>query len=356
VPYSLLRLARRFPPIHALALYLATQLVELPVILSRIVITLAVAALVLLVKGDSVSGAEGIAELALIPTGWAILALITPFGGGLWWRTNMGGRPPSERERAAFEDAMEQLLEASDARLRLPTRWFVIDVAEPDASVCGHTLALSRGLFESEYLPAVVAHELGHLNSSDGMLTAALNRLVIHPPPRMSEKERERRAVQIHADDRVMLGITAMGALIWLMRRTIAFAKGGFALGLLAPFWGSYWREREYVADRFAARLGEADALADFLEVHALAYDHPVPFLWLTEHTHPPAELRIERLRRAAIAGGSLAEGPEPVKAAPAGPPAADPDGPTLTEPGPSAREALRSAGRALPTNKEAKP
>jgi hypothetical protein len=28
-----------------------------------------------------------------------------------------------------------------------------------------------------------------------------------------------------------------------------------------------------------------------------LIHDHPVPFIWLTEHTHPPAELRIDRLR-----------------------------------------------------------
>ena len=25
-------------------------------------------------------------------------------------------------------------------------------------------------------------------------------------------------------------------------------------------------------------------------------HDHPVPFIWLTEHTHPPTELRIQAL------------------------------------------------------------
>src|SRR5207245_931879 len=102
------------------------------------------------------------------------------------------------------------------------------------------------------------------------------------------------------AEDRVTLTITVMGALVWLLRKTLAFAKGGLALRLLAPFWGSYWREREYLADRFAARLGQGDELADFLEIYALAHDHPVPFIWLTEHTHPASELRLDRLRREA--------------------------------------------------------
>jgi len=45
-----------------------------------------------------------------------------------------------------------------------------------------------------------------------------------------------------------------------------------------------------------------------------------------------------------------VAAGPGPVKAVPTGPPAAGPCGPALTEPAPSAGEALTSAGRTLPT------
>jgi hypothetical protein len=48
---------------------------------------------------------------------------------------------------------------------------------------------------------------------------------------------------------------------------------------------------------RLRRKLGQAEELADFLENHALIYDHPVPYIWLTEHTHPPVELRIDRLR-----------------------------------------------------------
>ena len=74
-------------------------------------------------------------------------------------------------------------------------------------------------------------------------------------------------------------------------------AKGGLGLWLTGPLWGRYWRAREYHADQYAKSLGQADELADFLEVHALIHDNPIPFLWLTEHTHPPTELRIDRLR-----------------------------------------------------------
>jgi Zn-dependent protease with chaperone function len=78
---------------------------------------------------------------------------------------------------------------------------------------------------------------------------------------------------------------------------TSLIAKGGFGLWLTSPAWGAYWRKREYKADQYAAHLGQADELADFLEVHALIHDQPVPFIWLTEHTHPPTELRIDKLR-----------------------------------------------------------
>jgi Zn-dependent protease with chaperone function len=346
------RLAHHFPSIPALALYVATLLCELPVLFVRFLLALALATLVLLIKGNSLSDGQGLAELALIPTGWAIFALISPLGGGLWWRTNLGGRAPSQRERVAYEEALAELREQAEVPFQAPSRWFVFDAPEPDAAVCGNALALARGLFETSYLPAVLAHELGHLNSSDGRLTAALNRLVVNALPWRREKEpREKRRLELNADERILLTITLVGLVVWTVQKLASFAKGGFGLRLLAPFWGSYWREREYLADAFAANLGEDDELADFLETYALAHDSPVPFIWLTEHTHPPTELRVDRLRVAAEDHGEeqVAEGPEPVKAAPAGPPAAGPDGPALTEPGPSAERSLTAAGRALP-------
>jgi Zn-dependent protease with chaperone function len=346
------RIRAQIPSIPALALYAATLIAEVPVILTRMLVFLIAVVLFKLLNGESVSGAESLIEVALIPTGWSIFALITPFGGGWWWRQNIGGRVPSERERLAYQDALELLRHHGNDSLRVPGSWFVIDTPQPDAAVCGNTLMLSRGLLEGEHVAAVLAHELGHLATSDGKITAAINRLVIHPPPIAEREPRPRGDTVLVASDRTMLTITFLGGLLWLARKTVAFAKGGFALKILAPAWGSYWREREYLADQHAAELGQADELADFLEIHALIHDHPVPFIWLTEHSHPPSELRIDRLRKAALDLPALvAPGSEPVKAAPAGPPAAGPDGPTLTEPDPSAEQSLRSAGRALPTS-----
>jgi Zn-dependent protease with chaperone function len=339
----------RLPGIRPSALFAATVLTELPVIWVRMLLVLAGAALVLLLKGDSTGGAEGLVKLALIPTGWSLLALLTPAGGGWWWRQKMGGREPSLRERAAYQDAVETIRSLTPAPIRLPTSWFVIDAPQPDAAVCGEWLVLSRGLLESEWLAAVLAHELGHVNSSDGKLTAAINRLVINPPARKDYSDHGRTVVL--AADAVSLSISLIGGLAWLIRKAIRFAGGGVALRLLAPFWGSYWREREYAADQYAARLGQGEELADFLELHALIHDHPVPFIWLTEHTHPPTELRIDRLRNASSRPVAVAPGSEPVKTAPAGPPAAGPDGPALTEPDPCAESSLRSAGMALPTS-----
>lgn len=289
----------RLPWIPTLALYAATLVAEVPVIFTRMLLTLAVAAIVLLIKGEPPAGAESLVELALIPTGWSIIALATPFGGGWWWRANMGGRDPSEREQAAYQDAIQLLQAYATEPLRLPRLWFVTDEPQPDAAVCGNTLLLSRGLLENEQLPAVLAHELGHLATSDGKLTAAINRLIINPLPRTREKLRRERELVVVGSERLLLTITLFGAVLWVVRFVVRFARGGLGLRFLAPAWGSYWREREYTADQYAASLGQADELADFLEVHALIHDHPIPFIWLTEHTHPPTELRIDRLRKA---------------------------------------------------------
>jgi Zn-dependent protease with chaperone function len=290
----------RLPSIPTLALYAATVVAELPVVFARMLLTFAVAAVVLLVKGESPQGAESLVELALIPTGWSILALITPLGGGWWWQQNMGGREPSERERTAYHDAIQLLQANASQPIRLPSMWFVIDEPQPDAAVCGDTLMLSRGLLENEYLPAVLAHELGHLATSDGKLTAAINRLVINPLPRTREREKQqdRGYMIVLSPSRMLLGITLFGAILWVFLLVVRFARGGLGLRFIGPVWGTYWREREYTADQHAARLGQAEELSDFLEVHALIHDHPVPFIWLTEHTHPPSELRIDRLRK----------------------------------------------------------
>jgi Zn-dependent protease with chaperone function len=294
----------------ALSMYILALASEAPVILARYLLALLVVFAVLVIEGNPHGGLEW-ALVALIPTAWSTIALFNPTGGAWWWQTRAGGREPSKREQLAYQDAV-QLLQSNAVRpLPLPEHWFVIDSPQPDAAVCANTLMLSHGLLETDHLPAVLAHELGHLGSPDARLTAALNRLIVLSTPFRAGAAAERPRPQMELVPRLQYtpretpsafdlepGLTqALFGFLRFLFITSLFAKGGLGLWLTGPIWGRYWRTREYHADQYAAGLGQADELADFLEVHALIHDNPIPFLWLTEHTHPPTELRIDRLR-----------------------------------------------------------
>lgn len=241
------------------------------------------------------------------PLALSLLTLVLPLGGWLW-RLQVGGRTPSERERLIYEDALAVLSQASPA-LRPPRQWFVLDEPSLNAAAYADSLMLTRGLLESGFLEPVLAHELGHLNSSDARTAAALHRLTTQPRGRLPFPLRT-------------LGFLASGGLVaWIVR---------------AP-WAVYWRGREFAADQYAGALGQGEALARFLDTNALEHDLPVPFAWIGSHSHPSTEHRIDRLYTQEPSSDALAPGPEPVKPAPPGPPAAGPAGPALTEPGPSA-------------------
>jgi Zn-dependent protease with chaperone function len=294
-----MRLHQEFSP-DSFVMYLLTFALEVPVILLRLTLAVLLATIVLVVSGHSTASAGSWGNLVLLPSAWSLLALVWPGGSGWWWRQRIGGREPSQREQLAYQDAIELLQDQAHERLPAPGTWFVLDTPEPDAAVVGDALMLSRGLLDSPHPPAVLAHELGHLGSPDGRLTAALNRLVIHPPiyDRDPEERYRREHIPLEIDDELIwIAAIVIFVTLWCTKKLVRFARGGLGLYLLRPLWGRYWREREYTADQYAAILGQADELADFLEIHALIHDHPVPFIWLTEHTHPPTELRVDRLR-----------------------------------------------------------
>ena len=123
---------------------------------------------------DTLALVIGFAPLAI-----SLATLVLPLGGW-WFQQQEGGRPPSERERAVFESAFE-LLRGADPNLRPPRRWFVTDDPEPNACAYADTLMVTRGLLESPSFPAVLAHELGHLNSSDARVSAAIVRMTTPP-------------------------------------------------------------------------------------------------------------------------------------------------------------------------------
>lgn len=305
IPKQALTLARRVLKhfsLSSLLMFAIALTSELPVLFVRVVMLTFTIGIVDTLRGHTSQDPEWL-WLGAVPTLWAMFALLTPVGSGWWWKQRSGGRTPSARERRAYDDAIGLLQSSSGKRLPLPSKWFVIDTPLPDAAIQGKTLMLSRGLIASDHLPAVVAHELGHLASPDGRIAAALNRLVIAKATKLNSEPLDM-YLERHSYPRPtyqsLPGDSLIRDFFQIARFTIrllSFARGGLGLRLTRPVWGLYWRRREYVADAYAAKLGQADELADFLETHALLHDHPVPYIWLTEHTHPPVELRIGRLR-----------------------------------------------------------
>jgi heat shock protein HtpX len=250
-----------------LALYVASLFLQAFCAPLRAAVSYGLLWLILTVLGKSTGSLHVAAWLiGYGPLIFSVATLLLPLGGWLWQQQS-GGRTPSERERLIYEDALTVLSQA-EPKLRPPRRWFVLDEPTVNAAAYADMLMLTRGLIESGYLEAVLAHELGHLNSSDARLAAALHRLTTPPRRRLRFPLRT-------------IGFLASGALgVWVMRLPLS----------------AYWREREFEADRYAANLGQGEALMRFLEQHALEHDLPVPFRWLTEHSHPSTEHRIDRL------------------------------------------------------------
>ena len=89
-------------------LYVLTLILEIPVIALRFVLQFFFVQIPLFILGHPLPVPFWFL-IALAPTLWSIFALFNPVGGGWWWRQNAGGRDPSQRERNAYEDAIEYL-------------------------------------------------------------------------------------------------------------------------------------------------------------------------------------------------------------------------------------------------------
>jgi Zn-dependent protease with chaperone function len=224
--------------------------------------------------------------------GWVLSALVFPLGTGGYFASSVGARRPTHEEQQAYEDALTALHLPAD--VKRPAWMYVLDSHELNACVAGDTLVLNRSMFDSGFLEAVLAHELGHLNSMDARVSVAVNRLA--GPARATAPLRN-------------MQITAFlaGRPLWfplnLAILIIRGCAGGLATDAMTPAWSAWWRLREHVADTYATRLGQGEQLATFLQDHALLYDIPIKRIWTSDETHPPVALRIERLREQAGRG-----------------------------------------------------
>jgi Zn-dependent protease with chaperone function len=264
-----------------IALYAVTLVLQLPAMIARYIAGMLVGAVLQLVFTQHVDlgfpSRVGQA-CAVGPVAWSLVGLVTTAGAGWWWKLAEGGRAPSTREAAAYTQALASL-RAHQPDLRVPRHWFVLDEAQLNAAALGDTVMLTRQLLASDDISAVLAHELAHLAGPEARVSVAINRLAVLPNAYARLRKRP-------------MSVWLAPVVFWAW---LASGAAGFALA--NPIWHAWYRDREYVADRYAADLGFRHELADFLETNALFYDAPVPFAFLSKQSHPPTELRIDRLR-----------------------------------------------------------
>ncbi len=205
--------------------------------------------------------------IAAAPLLISLATLVWPWGGWLWEQQE-GARTPSEREQTVFDFAFAELAEKDPRPLRPPHRWCVLDESDPNGCVYAITLMLTRGLLDSPFGPAVLGHEMRHLNSGDGRLLAALYRILCWPrnPTRPAFKP-------------------------------LALVLNGHAAMLpVKAAWSMYFRAREMNADNYVKELGLGPTLAAYLETYALEGDRPTRFKMFGDSSHPWTEHRIENL------------------------------------------------------------
>ncbi len=233
---------------------------------------------------DSFGANLALYSLVFGPLVWSVTALVYPLGAGRAWNISSGGRAPSERERDLVEAAINEI-QAHNPGVRAPRLWFVLDEWDFNAAIFGDAMMVTAGLVDHDGLTAVIAHELGHLNSTDSHLTVAVTRL--GTPARILVPVRN-----------AIIGEEGAGCLFAPLTGMIGLASGYVILRLVSPLWDAWWRTREYRADEYAARLGLGDELADALRREVLENDRPTPFQFIFGASHPYTEHRIDALER----------------------------------------------------------
>lgn len=240
-------------------------------------------------------GAEHLALLAAFgPLAWSAIGFAFP-GRGIVWPRRVGARRPSAEEAAIVADA-HALLRGADPDLPELHSLYVLDDPLPAGAARGRSVALARGLLETEAVAPVLAHELGHIRTLDGRLTEALDRLELWgDPPAVPESGGAR--------DREVKQRSSNGLLASALRLTLRLAGGGCAARILSPLWAAYWRSREYAADAYTASLGQGEDLARHLADYDLPLDLPQRRFPFNLSEHPPVAHRIERLTSGGAAG-----------------------------------------------------
>jgi hypothetical protein len=201
-----------------------------------------------------------------------VLALVRGLSAPYRERRKLGVRGrPSGREIRRFEQGYASLLRAQSATPDAPTikRPWVWRVRDDDQGMqmrwIGCVLVIDRGMLYSRHFPALLAHELAHINSFD-LFTRCI--YGIFPPFRWSV-------------------LTLIG---------LPCAYGPI---LFHCWWMKYWRDRMFAADEYAALIGQCHALKRALDELRWVLDGGRATRggrWLRET--PSIEEHIDRLDR----------------------------------------------------------
>lgn len=225
------------------------------------------------------------------------------FGGGsVFTRFVLGARELSSREHEILTNLFEQMISQVDFDIGGFSKLYIYDSPMEFVNLIGTTLYVSSGAIDSEYLPPLIAHEFGHLNNKDGNTILALRRLVFplfymfiggvrdfssgRPAYRPDVKEFEATEIFYSMINKVVFFL-------------FAFFGGGIGVWGLSWWWAAYFRQQDFFADAYAAKLGYKDELLKYLEEHKF-FDSAVPYMlgWRPAH-----ELRIDALNNPDLYG-----------------------------------------------------
>lgn len=200
-----------------------------------------------------------------------------------------GGRRPSRREAAWLEPMLRQAAN----RMGIPSlpTLLIDDRCTPNASAGMHHIVVNTGLlkylsYDRNAVAGILAHELAHWHRGDAGVKAWGKGLALPFYLVLNFGVRVQQATR-WGPLRLLLWVV-----LWSVFVTMRH--------LIMPLHARFWRECEYAADAAAARAGYADGLHHALTTLGRGFDGARDG-WdqVMLATHPPIELRLERLERA---------------------------------------------------------
>lgn len=203
------------------------------------------------------------------------------------WRLRLAGvRRPSRRESAWLEPIVRQAAKRIGATSAPILR--IDDSREPNATAGARHIIINQGLLEflnydDDAVAGVIAHEVAHWHHGDPVAMAwgkgvALPLYLAHN-------------LAVRVQEAARWG--PLRILVWV----VLWSVSATMRGLVVPLHARYWRRCEYAADAAAARAGYGPGLYRALSLIRRSFDGArTGWDQSMLATHPPTELRLERL------------------------------------------------------------